>query len=175
MFNHESPRRGETFVTRKITRGLSRVVLGIENNLLLGNLNSLRDWGHAKDYVYLQWKILQHHEPDDFVIATGNQISVRDFFKRCCESIGIEIAFHGEGKDEYAVVENFDKNRKFKIKKGQVILKVDKNYFRPAEVETLLGDATKAKKVLGWKPTYTVDSLISEMMESDLDKTLKIL
>ena len=175
LFNHESPRRGETFVTRKITRGLSRVVLGIENNLLLGNLNSLRDWGHAKDYVYLQWKILQHHEPDDFVIATGNQISVRDFFKRCCESIGIEISFHGEGKDEYAVVENFDKNRKFKIKKGQVILKVDKNYFRPAEVETLLGDATKAKKVLGWKPTYTVDSLISEMMESDLDQTLKIL
>ncbi len=175
LFNHESPRRGETFVTRKITRGLSRVVLGLEENLLLGNLNSLRDWGHAKDYVYLQWKILQHHEPDDFVIATGNQISVREFFKRCCESIGIEISFNGEGKDEFAVVENFDTNKNYKIKKGQKILKVDKNYFRPAEVETLLGDPTKAKQVLDWNPKYDVDSLISEMMESDLEKTLKIL
>jgi GDPmannose 4,6-dehydratase len=175
LFNHESPRRGETFVTRKITRTLARIAYGLEETLYLGNINALRDWGHAKDYVYLQWKILQHDTPDDFVIATGNQISVREFVKRCCEVMGIEISFSGEGLDEIAIVTKINQDKNFKFKVGQTILKIDKNYFRPTEVETLLGDSSKAKKVLGWRPSYDVDALVEEMIESDLNKTLKLL
>ena len=175
LFNHESPRRGETFVTRKITRKLARIAYGLEETLYLGNINALRDWGHAKDYVYLQWKILQHDIPDDFVIATGNQISVREFFKRCCEVMGIEISFLGEGLNETAIVTKINQDKNFKFTVGQTILKIDKNYFRPTEVETLLGDSSKAKKILGWKPSYDIDALVEEMIESDLNKTLKLL
>lgn len=168
LFNHESPRRGETFVTRKITRGLSNIAYGLEDCLYLGNLNAKRDWGHAKDYVNMQWLMLQQKEPDDYVIATGKQYSVRDFIINCVKTLGISIRFEGEGIDEVGIVQEVSKNSTKNIKKGDIIIRVDKKYFRPAEVESLLGNAEKAEKILGWKPKISFDSLCSEMMEKDL-------
>ena len=171
LFNHESPKRGETFVTRKITRGLCNIALGIENCLYIGNLDAKRDWGHAKDYVEMQWLMLQQDTPEDFVIATGNQISVRDFINLSCKELGIEIEFIGEGNDECGVVKDFDKNLSPKLKKGDLIVKVDKKYFRPSEVDTLLGDPSKAKTKLGWEPKISVEMLCKEMIEEDYKKS----
>jgi len=156
LFNHESPTRGETFVTRKITRALSRIKLGLQDCLYLGNLNSLRDWGHAKDYVEVQWLMLQQKEPSDYVVATGVQYSVRDFVNAAAKELNILINWVGEGLEEKGVDPD-----------GNVIVKVDPRYFRPTEVETLLGDATKAKKLLGWKPKISFDELVSEMVQVD--------
>lgn len=171
LFNHESPKRGETFVTRKITRGLCNIALGIENCLYIGNLDAKRDWGHAKDYVEMQWLMLQQDTPEDFVIATGNQISVRDFINLSCKELGIEIEFIGEGNDECGVVKDFDKNLSPELKKGDPIVKVDKKYFRPSEVDTLLGDPSKAKTKLGWEPKISVEMLCKEMIEEDYKKS----
>ena len=171
LFNHESPKRGETFVTRKITRGICNIALGIENCLYIGNLDAKRDWGHAKDYVEMQWLMLQQDTPEDFVIATGNQISVRDFINLSCKELGIEIEFIGEGNDECGVVKDFDKNLSPKLKKGDLIVKVDKKYFRPSEVDTLLGDPSKAKTKLGWEPKISVEMLCKEMIEEDYKKS----
>ena len=170
LFNHESPKRGETFVTRKITRGLCNIALGIENCLYIGNLDAKRDWGHAKDYVEMQWLMLQQDKPEDFVIATGNQISVRDFINLSCKELGIQIEFVGKGDSECGIVKDFDKNLSPKLKKGYEIIKVDKKYFRPSEVETLLGDPSKAKEKLGWEPNISVDMLCKEMIEEDYKK-----
>ena len=157
LFNHESPIRGETFVTRKITRALARIKLNLQDCLYLGNMDSLRDWGHAKDYVEMQWLMLQQEQPDDFVIATGVQYSVRDFVNAAAKELSINIAWQGEGVDETGTDEN-----------GNVIVKVDPRYFRPTEVETLLGDPTKAKEKLGWTPKTTFLELVSEMVREDL-------
>jgi GDPmannose 4,6-dehydratase len=167
LFNHESPRRGETFVTRKITRGLARIFHGLESELYMGNLNSLRDWGHAKDYVEMQWLMLQQDKPRDFVISTGKQYSVRDFIKLSAKEIGISIIFEGDDENEIGVIENISFKNKH-LKKGDVIIKVDKRYFRPTEVENLLGDSSLAKKELGWEPKISLDEMISEMMKNDL-------
>lgn len=171
LFNHESPIRGETFVTRKITRGLSRIFLGEENVLYLGNLNSKRDWGHAKDYVEAMWKILQHDIADDWVIATGKTTSVRDFIVLCCDFLNIKIKFQGEGLNEVGLIVSPGKSKK--LKKGDIIVKVDKNYYRPTEVDFLLGDSSKAKKILNWKPKYDLKDLVDEMMFSDLQECKK--
>tara|TARA_A100001011_G_scaffold302776_1_gene316558 strand:+ start:2561 stop:3673 length:1113 start_codon:yes stop_codon:yes gene_type:complete len=168
LFNHESPRRGETFVTRKITRGLANIAQGLENCLYLGNLNALRDWGHAKDYVRMQWMMLQQDKPDDYVIATGLQHSVRDFVDLAAKELGINIKFHGEGLDEHAVVESVVGENAPSVKKGDTIVKIDPRYFRPSEVETLLGDPLKAKKQLGWTPQISLEQLCSEMVQKDL-------
>ncbi len=168
LFNHESPRRGETFVTRKISRGISNIAHGIESCLYLGNLDALRDWGHAKDYVRMQWLMLQQEEPDDYVIATGNQISVRDFLKLCASRAGIELEFKGEGIKEQGIVVKVDNSIAPKINKGDIIVKVDKNYFRPSEVDSLLGNASKAKEKLGWSPEITLEEMCSDMMKNDL-------
>ena len=157
LFNHESPRRGETFVTRKITRALARIKLGLQDCLYLGNMNALRDWGHAKDYVRMQWMMLQQDEPDDFVIATGVQYSVRDFVNAAAAEIDMQITWKGEGEDEKGYNQD-----------GHCVVAVDSRYFRPAEVETLLGDPTKAKNKLGWVPEITFDELVSEMMREDM-------
>lgn len=157
LFNHESPIRGETFVTRKITRALARIKLGLQDCLYLGNLDSLRDWGHAKDYVEMQWLMLQQDNPEDFVIATGVQYSVRDFVNAAAAELGINIRWEGTGVDE----KGYDAN-------GHCIVAVDERYFRPAEVETLLGDASKAKEKLGWSPKITFQELVSEMVREDL-------
>ncbi len=157
FFNHESPLRGETFVTRKITRGLARIKLGLQKQLFLGNLDAMRDWGHARDYVRAQWMILQQENPCDLVIATGLQYSVRHFVQRCAEALEMDLEWQGSGLDEKAV----DRN-------GQVIVCVDARYHRPAEVQTLLGDASKAKREIGWEPQITFDELVQEMVESDL-------
>lgn len=157
LFNHESPRRGELFVTRKITRGLARVKLGKQECVYLGNLDSLRDWGHARDYVEMQWKILQLDEPNDFVIATGMQYSVRDFATAAAAAIGVDLKWTGEGLSEFGSDSS-----------GKIWIKVDPAYFRPTEVDTLLGDASKAKKLLGWIPKVSFESLVSEMMKHDL-------
>ena len=167
LFNHESSRRGETFVTRKITIALSRIFHGKQKQLYLGNLDSLRDWGHAKDYVKMQWLMLQQDHPEDYVIATGQQISVRDFVKKCCNHIGIEIDFKGEGVDEVGVVSKNNSTSNF-IKEGDEIIRVDKQYFRPSEVQSLLGDPSKAKEKLGWIPEISIDELVEEMMDSDI-------
>jgi GDPmannose 4,6-dehydratase len=156
LFNHESPVRGETFVTRKITQAAAKISLGIQDKLKLGNLSALRDWGHAKDYVRGMWMMLQHSTPDDYVLATGRQISVRDFVKMSFNHLGIDIQFRGEGLNEVG----FDKS-------GRVLVEIDPKYFRPTEVDTLLGDYTKAKTVLGWEPEYTVEKLCEEMVNSD--------
>ncbi len=170
LFNHESPRRGETFVTRKITRSFASILAGSKLPLYLGNLSAKRDWGHARDYVEAQWLILQHSKPDDFVIATGVQYSVRDFVNSVAKHIGMLIKWTGEGVDEVGLVENVTgKSDNLIDWVGKPIVKVDKRYFRPAEVETLLGDASKAKKILGWKPKISFDQLVSEMIESDLN------
>jgi GDPmannose 4,6-dehydratase len=169
LFNHESPRRGETFVTRKITRGIANISQGLEKCLFLGNMDSLRDWGHAKDYVRMQWMMLQQDVPDDFVIATGKQISVREFVTLSAREAGIELAFTGDGEKEIATVTAVNSAIAPAVSVGDVIVKVDPRYFRPAEVETLLGDPTKAKLKLGWVPTTTFADMVCEMMAHDLD------
>lgn len=168
LFNHESPRRGETFVTRKITRGLANIAHGLDDCLYLGNLDAKRDWGHAKDYVRMQWMMLQQNTPDDFVIATGKQISVRDFVLLSAAEVGISLSFSGDGENEIGTVTSVDKALAPKISIGTEIVRVDKRYFRPAEVHTLLGDASKAKLKLGWEPEVTVNELCAEMMLHDL-------
>jgi GDPmannose 4,6-dehydratase len=170
LFNHESPRRGETFVTRKITRGLSNIALGLEPCLYMGNMDALRDWGHARDYVRMQWLMLQQDHPEDFVIATGKQVSVRDFIDRSAAQLGIVLRFEGQGIDEVGIVEAVNGDKAPEMAVGDVIVKVDPRYFRPAEVETLLGDPTKAKQKLGWVPEITLDQMIEEMMAHDLDQ-----
>lgn len=167
LFNHESPRRGETFVTRKITRGLAKIALGIEECIYLGNLDALRDWGHARDYVRMQWMMLQQDEPHDFVIATGKQHSVREFFMWSAKALGIELEFTGNGIDEIGIVTAIEGDRVSNVKVGQVILRIDSRYFRPAEVENLLGDPSKAKKMLGWEPQISVQQLCKEMVDED--------
>ena len=169
LFNHESPRRGETFVTRKITRGIANIAQGLEKCLFLGNIDSLRDWGHAKDYVRMQWMMLQQESADDFVIATGKQISVREFVRMSAREAGIELEFSGEGVEEIATVKSADPAKAPGVKTGDVIVRVDPRYFRPAEVETLLGDPTKAKEKLGWVPEITVEQMCAEMVAADLD------
>ena len=169
LFNHESPRRGETFVTRKITRSLSNISQGIESCLYLGNMDALRDWGHAKDYVRMQWMMLQQDAPDDFVIATGKQISVREFVRLSAKHLGISIEFSEEGVNEIGTISAIDGDDAASLKVGDVIVKVDPRYFRPTEVETLLGDPTKAKDKLGWVPEITVEKMCAEMVKSDLD------
>ena len=170
LFNHESPRRGETFVTRKITRALANIAQGLEPCLYLGNMDALRDWGHAKDYVRMQWMMLQQDQPEDFVIATGKQISVREFVRMSAQEAGIELAFSGEGEEEIATVTAVDFAKAPAVSVGDVIVKVDPRYFRPAEVETLLGDPTKAKEKLGWVPEITVEEMCAEMVANDLDQ-----
>ena len=166
LFNHESPIRGETFVTRKITRAIARIALGLQDCLYLGNLSALRDWGHAKDNVEMQWLMLQQEKPEDFVIATGVQVSVRQFVEMAAKELGIELAFEGEGEQEVARITAL-KNPDLKCKIGDVVVRVDPRYFRPTEVETLLGDPTKAKQKLGWSPTTSLQQLVSEMAQSD--------
>ncbi len=190
LFNHESPIRGETFVTRKITRAIARIALGMQEKLYLGNLSAQRDWGHAKDYVKAMYLILQQDQPDDYVIATGITTHVRDFVRKACENLGIEISFEGEGKEEKGFITNIDETT-FKEKVGskylekihsliapspsrplapsQAIVAVDPRYFRPTEVDLLIGDPTKAKTKLGWQPEYDLDGLIKDMMRSDID------
>ena len=170
LFNHESFRRGETFVTRKITRGLARIAQGIENTLYLGNMDALRDWGHAKDFVRAQWMMLQQDTPEDFVIATGRQISVRDFLVMAAERLGITLVFKGTGVDEVGVVDAVSGEAAPALKPGQVIVRVDPKYFRPAEVETLLGDASYAAKRLGWKPEIPIEETCAEMVDHDLQE-----
>ncbi|MCX2840247.1 GDP-mannose 4,6-dehydratase [Microbulbifer thermotolerans] len=168
LFNHESPRRGETFVTRKITRGLANIAQGLDSCLFLGNLDSLRDWGHARDYVEMQWLMLQQEQPEDFVIATGVQYSVRDFVKMVALELGIDLQFTGEGVRERGVVASVCGSEAPGVKPGDEIVRIDPRYFRPAEVDALVGDASKAKKKLGWKPKISVEELISEMVAYDL-------
>ncbi|HDF2343240.1 TPA: GDP-mannose 4,6-dehydratase [Morganella morganii] len=168
LFNHESPRRGETFVTRKITRGIANISQGIEKCLYLGNLSSLRDWGHAKDYVRMQWMMLQQKQADDFVISTGKQISVRDFIHMSACEAGITLQFTGDGIEEIATVIAVDTQKSPAVKVGDIIVRVDPKFFRPAEVETLLGDLSKAKEKLGWEPQITVEEMCAEMVASDL-------
>lgn len=170
LFNHESPRRGETFVTRKITRAIANISQGLEECLYLGNMDALRDWGHAKDYVRMQWMMLQQDTPEDFVIATGKQISVRQFVTLSAKEAGIELEFNGEGVDETATVVSVDSAKAPSVNVGDVIVKVDPRYFRPAEVETLLGDPTKAKEKLGWVPEITVEEMCAEMVAYDTDQ-----
>ena len=167
LFNHESPRRGETFVTRKITRGLTNIALGLEECLYLGNLSSLRDWGHAKDYVKMQWMMLQQENPKDYVIATGKQYSVREFIIWAASELGIELEFVGKGINEVGVVAGISGKRPLKISVGQKIIKVHPRFFRPTEVDDLLGDSSKAKKDLGWKSEITVQEMCKEMIEED--------
>jgi GDPmannose 4,6-dehydratase len=168
LFNHESPRRGETFVTRKITRGMANIAQGLEECLYMGNIDSLRDWGHAKDYVRMQWMMLQQDEPEDFVIATGVQYSVREFIQWTASELGLALRFEGAGVEEQAVVEEVTSNHTPSVKPGQVIMRIDPRYFRPAEVDTLLGDPTKAKEKLGWTPEITAQEMCAEMVIEDL-------
>lgn len=169
LFNHESPRRGETFVTRKITRGLANISQGLEDCLYLGNLDALRDWGHARDYVEMQWLMLQQDEPRDFVIATGQQHSVRDFVVWAAEEIGVTIRFEGEGVDEIGIVDSVSGIVETTLKPGNVVVRIDPRYFRPSEVATLLGDPSAAREILGWTPRTTARELCVEMMRADLD------
>ncbi len=170
LFNHESPRRGETFVTRKITRSIANISQGLESCLYLGNMDALRDWGHAKDYVRMQWMMLQQDVADDFVIATGKQISVREFVRMSAKEVGIELEFSGEGVDEVATVTAVDGDKAPSVKVGDVIVRVSPKFFRPAEVETLLGDPSKAKEKLGWVPEITVEDMCAEMVAADVSK-----
>ena len=167
LFNHESPRRGETFVTRKITRGLSNIAMGLEPCLYMGNIDSLRDWGHAKDYVRMQWMMLQQDEPEDFVIATGVQYSVREFISWTANELGIELEFEGTGVDEIARVVSITGDKAPALSVGDVVMRINPRYFRPAEVDTLLGDPTKAKEKLGWVPEITAQEMCAEMVEED--------
>lgn len=168
LFNHESPRRGETFVTRKITRGLASISQGLQHCLYLGNMDALRDWGHAKDYVKMQWLMLQQEEPDDYVIATGKQYSVREFAQWSATALGISIEFKGEGVAEKGIVTQVSTDLELAVKVGDVIIQVDPRYFRPTEVETLLGDPSKAKTQLGWEPEITAQQMCQEMVAYDL-------
>ena len=168
LFNHESPRRGETFVTRKITRGLANIAQGLEDCLYMGNIDSLRDWGHAKDYVRMQWMMLQQDEPQDFVIATGVQYSVRQFIEWSAEELGVSLEFTGEGVNEIATVTAISGDKASALKVGDVVMRIDPRYFRPAEVDTLLGDPSKAKAELGWTPEITVQEMCAEMVREDL-------
>jgi len=168
LFNHESPRRGETFVTRKITRALANISQGVENCLYLGNMDALRDWGHAKDYVEMQWLMMQQDKPEDYVIATGKQVSVRDFVVMAAKNVGVELAFRGSGTDEIAIVASVREPCTDAVKVGDTILKVDPRYFRPAEVETLLGDPSKARRRLGWTPAITVEAMCAQMVTEDI-------
>jgi GDPmannose 4,6-dehydratase len=174
LFNHESPRRGETFVTRKITRGMANIAQGLEDCLYMGNIDSLRDWGHAKDYVRMQWMMLQQDTPDDFVIATGLQYSVREFIQWTAAELGISLRFEGSGVEEFAIVEAVTSNYAAAIKPGQVIMRIDPRYFRPAEVETLLGDPAKAREKLGWTPEITAQQMCAEMVAEDLKTAQRI-
>ncbi len=171
LFNHESPRRGETFVTRKITRGLCNISQGLEDCLYMGNMDSLRDWGHARDYVEMQWLMLQQDEPEDFVIATGKQYTVRDFINRSAKALGITLKFEGEGLDEVGKVESIDASiaaNDIAVKPGDVMVAVSEQYYRPTEVDSLLGDPAKAKNKLGWETRVTLDEMIAEMVHNDL-------
>jgi len=168
LFNHESPRRGETFVTRKITRGLANMAQGLDTCLYMGNLDALRDWGHAKDYVRMQWLMLQQDQPEDFVIATGAQYSVRQFIAWSAAELGVTLRFEGRGVDEVAIVSAVEGKKAPSLKVGDVVVRVDPRYFRPTEVETLLGDPSKAKAKLGWVPEITVQEMCAEMVASDL-------
>ena len=168
LFNHESPIRGETFVTRKITRAVSRIALGLQNKFYLGNLEATRDWGHAKDYVRMMWMILQADTAEDWVIATGKTTSIRDFVLMCFNYIGIEIEFQGKGIQEKAFVKSCS-NKDYQIPIGQEVLNIDPKYYRPTEVDLLIGDATKAKQKLGWEPEISLEELVVDMMSSDLD------
>lgn len=170
LFNHESPRRGETFVTRKITRGLANISQGLEKCLYMGNIDALRDWGHAKDYVRMQWMMLQQKEPEDFVIASGVQYSVREFIRIASLELGFELTFEGNGLKEIAKVSKILGDKSPALKVGDIIMRIDPKYFRPTEVETLLGDPTKARKKLGWVPEISVQEMCSEMVASDLNK-----
>ncbi|MBB3700970.1 GDP-mannose 4,6-dehydratase [Flammeovirga yaeyamensis] len=177
LFNHESPIRGETFVTRKITRAVSKIALGLQDTLYLGNLNSKRDWGHAKDYVKAMWLILQQDKAEDFVIATGVTTTIRDFVKMSFAEVGIELDFEGEGVDEVAKIKSCN-NPEYQIEIGKTVLRVDPQYFRPTEVDLLIGDPTKSKEKLGWELEYDLEGLVKDMMESDIklfkkDKYLK--
>lgn len=169
LFNHESKRRGETFVTRKVTRGLANIAQGLEKCLYMGNIDALRDWGHAKDYVRMQWLMLQQEIPEDFVIATGFQFTVREFIIRSAWQLGIALKFEGRAENEKAIVAEIDGDKAPALKVGDVILQIDPRYYRPTEVETLLGDPTKAKVKLGWVPEISLDEMISEMIANDLD------
>jgi GDPmannose 4,6-dehydratase len=168
LFNHESPVRGETFVTRKITRALARIAIGLQDCLYIGNLNAKRDWGHAKDFVRAQWLMLQLPAPEDFVIATGIQRSVRDFVNAVAAEYGIQLDWQGRGKDETARVAKSSNKRFSELKNGQTVVRVDPHYFRPSEVDSLLGDASKAKAKLGWKPEIGFKDLVAEMAREDL-------
>jgi GDPmannose 4,6-dehydratase len=174
LFNHESERRGETFVTRKITRGLAGIVTGLQAELYLGNLNAKRDWGHARDYVEMQWRMLQQEIPEDYVIATGQQKTVREFINAAAGKMGVTLKWQGEGVDEVGIVESVEPTAltadELQVAVGDTIIRVDPTYYRPAEVETLLGDPTKAHKALGWKPTTTLDEMVEEMVSHDLDQ-----
>jgi len=175
LFNHESPRRGETFVTRKVTRGLANICLGLEPCLFMGNIDALRDWGHAKDYVEMQWLMLQQESPEDYVIATGQQMSVREFINQAAGDLGLEVEWTGEGAKEEARVSSIKPSNlinpdELKIKPGDLLIKIDPRYYRPAEVETLLGDPAKAKKNLGWEPRITLSEMINEMLANDVDQ-----
>ena len=173
LFNHESPRRGETFVTRKITRGLANIAQGLEQCLYMGNLDALRDWGHAKDYVRMQWMMLQQPQAEDFVIATGVQYSVRQFIQWSAEELGVTLKFEGQGVDETATVAAIQGDKAPGLKVGDVVVKIDPRYFRPTEVETLLGDPSKAKAKLGWTPEITVQQMCAEMVATDLEEAQK--
>ncbi len=168
LFNHESPRRGETFVTRKITRGIAQMAIGMQETLYMGNIDSKRDWGHAKDYVEAMWLILQQDQPEDFVISTGVTTTVRDFIIMAFAEVGVELEFDGSDIHEIGVVKS-SSNPNYNFKVGQVVIRIDPTYFRPTEVDLLIGDNTKATTKLGWKPKYTIDMLVKEMMEADLD------
>lgn len=170
LFNHESPRRGETFVTRKITRGIANMAVGLQNCLYMGNIDSLRDWGHAKDYVSMQWLMLQQDEARDFVIATGKQLSVRQFIEWAALHVGVTLRFEGEGINEVGIVDAIQGEDAPGLNVGDVIVKIDPRYFRPAEVETLLGDPSLAEQKLGWKPEITVQDMCAEMVMSDLEE-----
>lgn len=170
LFNHESKRRGETFVTRKVARGLANISQGLEKCLYMGNIDALRDWGHAKDYVRMQWLMLQQDKPEDFVIATGIQYSVREFIQRCAKQLGITIQFEGTAENEKAVVRSITGDKAPALKVGDVVMQIDPHYYRPTEVETLLGDPSKAKHKLGWVPEITLDQMIEEMVAHDLDQ-----
>ena len=170
LFNHESKRRGETFVTRKITRGIANIAQGLEQCLFMGNIDALRDWGHAKDYVRMQWLMLQQDKPDDFVIATGVQFTVREFIIRSAKELGITLRFEGKAETEKAIVAKIEGDMAPALKVGDVIMQIDSHYYRPTEVETLLGDPTKAKEKLGWVPEITLDEMISEMVANDLEQ-----
>jgi GDPmannose 4,6-dehydratase len=170
LFNHESKRRGETFVTRKVARGLANITQGLEKCLYMGNIDALRDWGHAKDYVRMQWLMLQQDKPDDFVIATGIQYTVREFIQKCAKQLGVTLQFKGTAENEKAVVRRITGDKAPALKVGDVVMQIDPHYYRPTEVETLLGDPSKAKQKLGWVPEITLDQMIEEMVTHDLDQ-----